>query len=99
MIQQLKGHKSVKELDVYILHQLIIPKDMQSHVQYIRGSGEPLADAFKELKNGSLNAMWLLKSAAVDDVKHVADARQIMPPKSTYFYPKILSGPLIRLFI
>jgi uncharacterized protein (DUF1015 family) len=32
----------------------------------------------------------------VEQVKAVADAHEVMPQKSTYFYPKIASGIVIR---
>ena len=40
--------------------------------------------------------LFLMNHTRVDQVKKVADAKLIMPHKSTYFYPKIMTGLLIN---
>jgi len=40
--------------------------------------------------------LFIMNNTRVDQVKRVADNKLIMPHKSTYFYPKILTGLLIN---
>lgn len=96
LLKAMVGAFVVRDLDVSILEQKIIPQEVKEYISYIRGSGKPLKEAFQELKKGKLLALWMAKAPNVFQVKAVADHHEIMPPKSTYFYPKILSGPIIR---
>jgi uncharacterized protein (DUF1015 family) len=38
----------------------------------------------------------LVPPATMDDVEQIAGNREKMPPKSTYFYPKLLSGLVLH---
>ncbi len=38
------------------------------------------------------DAVFLMRPTPVDQVRAVAAAGETMPPKSTYFYPKLLTG-------
>ena len=40
----------------------------------------------------SADAVFLMRPTPVDQVREVAAAGETMPPKSTYFYPKLLTG-------
>jgi uncharacterized protein (DUF1015 family) len=42
--------------------------------------------------DGDTDAAFLLRPTPVDQVREVAAAGETMPPKSTYFYPKLLTG-------
>jgi len=44
------------------------------------------------VERGRAQAAFLLRPPAVSDVVAVAGAGRVMPQKSTYFYPKPLSG-------
>ncbi len=50
------------------------------------------AEAARAVRTGSAAAAVLLNPPAVEDVLGVADARGVMPQKSTYFQPKVPSG-------
>jgi len=52
--------------------------------------------AFDAVRNGRAAAAVLLNSTKVQDVFAVADAGEVMPPKSTYFVPKVPSGLVVR---
>ena len=43
-----------------------------------------------------VQAVFLLAPTKVETVTHVADAHEVMPQKSTFFYPKIASGVVIN---
>lgn len=38
----------------------------------------------------------LVAPATIEDVREIAAGRETMPPKSTYFYPKLLSGLVVH---
>jgi uncharacterized protein (DUF1015 family) len=44
------------------------------------------------LGEGSYQLAFFLRAVPVSQVREVADAGENMPPKSTYFYPKLMSG-------
>lgn len=85
----------LKKLDVTVLHQFIFEKLLNiGHYEY-----EMAPDvAVERANNGSFEAVFFLNSTAIKDVKDVALAGHRMPPKSTYFYPKLLTGMVIYSF-
>src|SRR2546430_3964804 len=84
---------AVRALDVVRIETLV--------VQYILGAGtatpslaytpDPRA-AFEAVRNGRAAAAVLLNPTKVEQVFAVADAGDVMPPKSTYFAPKVPAG-------
>src|SRR5439155_1668679 len=59
----------------------------------VHGPSRAACDA---VRNGRAAAAVLLNPTKVRDVFAVADAGEVMPPKSTYFVPKVPSGLVIR---
>ncbi len=57
-------------------------------IEYAKG----IPDALSLLEDGSYDVAFILRPTPVDQVRAVAGAGEIMPPKSTYFFPKILTG-------
>ncbi len=51
--------------------------------------------AFEAVRGGAAAAV-LLNPTRVEQVLAVADAADVMPPKSTYFVPKVPSGLVLR---
>jgi uncharacterized protein (DUF1015 family) len=49
-------------------------------------------EAIDDTRKGVSDFAFLVPPTTVEEVKGVADNHLFMPPKSTYFYPKILSG-------
>jgi uncharacterized protein (DUF1015 family) len=88
---------AVRALDVARIEALV--------VQHILGAGtatpslgytaDPHA-AFDAVRRGSAAAAVLLNPTKVEQVFAVADAGEVMPPKSTYFVPKVPSGLVLR---
>ncbi|HXI63590.1 MAG TPA: DUF1015 domain-containing protein [Gemmatimonadales bacterium] len=88
---------AVRSLDVARVEALV--------VQHIFGAGtatpslaytpDPYA-AFEAVRGGRAAAAVLLNPTKVEQVFAVADAGDVMPPKSTYFVPKVPSGLVIR---
>jgi uncharacterized protein (DUF1015 family) len=83
-------------LDVSVLHGLILPAtDIVS--EQVRYTGNP-AEVWAALQNGQAKAAWLLREIPLAVIFKLAQAGYVMPPKSTYFYPKVPSGLTIHPF-
>jgi uncharacterized protein (DUF1015 family) len=50
------------------------------------------AEALRELRAGRGQALFLMNATPVAQVREVAEAGEIMPQKSTFFYPKVATG-------
>ena len=90
-------HPGRKELDVTILHSLIIEQALNmgsgdETIYYTRDAQE----AIKLVKGGAYHAALFLKPTTIRQVKRVASSGAKMPHKSTYFYPKLLTGLVIN---
>jgi len=85
----------LKNLDVTLLHKLIFEKILMiEHYEY---EMDPDA-AVERARKGSFEAVFFLNPTRLTDVRKVALAGERMPPKSTYFYPKLLTGMVIYKF-
>jgi len=87
----------VSRLDVSVLHREILqrelglePAELESE-RYLSYSRD-VATLLDRLETGAGQAAFLLRPPAVSDVVEVARAGQVMPQKSTYFFPKPASG-------
>jgi uncharacterized protein (DUF1015 family) len=49
-------------------------------------------DALQAVKSGQAQVAILLNATPVEQLRNVVQAGDIMPAKSTYFYPKLLKG-------
>jgi len=87
-------------LDVTILHTLIIEQVLGIDTKAISNT-QPVQfekdgdKALSRVAAGEFAMCFLLNATKVHEVKEVALAREIMPQKSTYFYPKLLTGLVI----
>lgn len=88
-------HPSLKGLDVIILHELIFKCLLKvSEVHYEMDA----SIARGMVKEGTYDAVFFLNPTRVEDVERVALSSMRMPPKSTYFYPKVMTGFIINSF-
>jgi len=55
-----------------------------------------LAEAVTAVKGGAAQAAFLLGRPTVQEVRDVSLAGDVMPQKSTFFFPKLLSGLVLR---
>ena len=53
-------------------------------------------EALRRVRSGEAEAAYLLRPTRIEDVFAVAKRGGVMPQKSTYFYPKLLSGLLFH---
>jgi uncharacterized protein (DUF1015 family) len=56
------------------------------------------ADAVEAVRSGEATAAFLVRAPTIDQVEAFARAGEVMPQKSTYFFPKLTSGLLIAPF-
>ncbi len=101
--------QALRELDVVVLSDLVIGdilgldyerSEHDNLVRYFADPDEALDVAVKESidKENFLPLLFLMNNTQVQQVKRVADENLIMPHKSTYFYPKILTGLLLNKY-
>ena len=57
----------------------------------------PVETEARQAAAGSAAVVVLVPAPTLDEVKAVSDAGQFMPPKSTYFAPKVPTGVVMRL--
>ena len=83
--------KRLKELDVTLLHEIIFGQllGLTGH-DFFDYTRDP-AEAVAAVDNGS-PAAFLMNPPTVADMKDIALGGEKMPQKSTFYYPKILSG-------
>ena len=88
-----------RSLDVSLLHTLavdpLIAETGRPREEVLRYTRDP-HEAFAEVRDGRASAAFFLNPTPVKSVLDVADARDLMPEKSTYFHPKLPAGLVLR---
>jgi uncharacterized protein (DUF1015 family) len=91
-----------RRLDTAVLEALVLrgalgmSEDDISHLRGLRYSNR-LADAIEQVESGGADAGFFLRATPVGQVREVAAAGESMPPKSTYFFPKVPTGLVFNL--
>jgi len=104
------GSDVLRALDVVVLSDLIIDKhlglchekcDDEDLIHYFADPDEALDQAVKESTNRDdiTPILFLMNNTPVKQVQAVADQNLFMPHKSTYFYPKVLTGLLLNKLV
>jgi uncharacterized protein (DUF1015 family) len=111
---RLKNESAIKEilpdmsdaycgLDVSVLHTLVLEKLLgidkenmanQKNLTYTRSAKE----ALEAVDFGGADCAFILNPTKVSEIRDVAAAGEKMPQKSTYFYPKLITGLVINDF-
>lgn len=85
------------ELDVVRVHKVVLESVLniseqaireQRNVEYLRDAQE----AVQRVRGGGANVAFLLNPVPIEQMTAIALAGEVMPQKSTDFYPKLLSG-------
>lgn len=88
--------QAYRELDAAILESLLLRDALgmsADDIEAKRGiSYTASADAAIAALDGDVHAAFFMRPTPVEQVRAVADAGETMPPKSTYFFPKLLTG-------
>jgi len=86
-----------RQLDVAQLHGLVLEQLLgitpeaireQTNLRYLRDAGE----AVEQVARGEADVTFLMNPVTMDQLREVAFAGEVMPQKSTDFFPKLLSG-------
>ncbi len=96
-VPSLAQSTAVRELDVARIESLVVKEILGAGtstpiVRYVADAQE----ALNLVQHGGAAVSVLLNPTKVDQVFAVADAGDVMPPKSTYFIPKVPSGLVLR---
>jgi hypothetical protein len=87
-----------RRLDVVHLHSLLLEQVLgitrqqiteQHHVRYLRSAEEALHSVQTD---SDVNVGFLMNPVSIEQVREIAFAGEVLPQKSTDFYPKLLSG-------
>ncbi len=91
----------VKDLDVVLLHSYFLgnvlgisveAQEKKLNIHYIQS----VAECENEMVNGVAQVAFVVNPTKIGQVRAVAKAGQTMPQKSTFFYPKLLSGLVLN---
>ena len=86
-----------QSLDVVQLHKVLLEGVLglseesirnQQNLSYIRDA----AESMKMVRDGNANVAFLMNPCRMEQVRDIAFASEVLPQKSTDFFPKLLSG-------
>jgi len=92
---------ALRHLDVTVLTRLIFMEllgfdqqrlDDETTITY----SSKVNDAIEAVVSGGYDMSFILRPTQIEQVRQVAEAGLIMPRKSTYFYPKVLTGQVLN---
>jgi uncharacterized protein (DUF1015 family) len=98
--QDLEG--PLRDLDVELLTNVVFEhilgldnnwRDQTHTIKYVSDGSQVIDD----VRTGKSKVGFLLNPTRIEQVQAVAEAGLIMPRKTTYFYPKVLTGLTINL--
>ncbi|MGA2886629.1 MAG: DUF1015 domain-containing protein [Terracidiphilus sp.] len=86
-----------RQLDLSCLHSIVLDRLLgldaekvreQTNLRYLRDAGE----AVEQVRRGEADVAFLTNPVSMEQLREVAFAGDVMPQKSTDFFPKLLSG-------
>jgi uncharacterized protein (DUF1015 family) len=86
-----------RQLDLSNLHTIVLERLLgldaekvreQTNLRYLRDAGE----AVEQVRRGEADVAFLTNPVTMEQLREVAFAGEVMPQKSTDFFPKLLSG-------
>jgi uncharacterized protein (DUF1015 family) len=89
-----------RELDTGVLEALLLKRALglsDDDISHFNGLfyARDTAEALEMVRSGEYEAAFLMRPTPVEQVREVAAEGENMPPKSTFFYPKLLTGLLL----
>jgi uncharacterized protein (DUF1015 family) len=91
-----------RALDTAVLEALVLQgalgmsEDDISHLHGLEYARDT-AQARERVESGAAQAAFFMRGTPVSQVRDVAATGESMPPKSTYFFPKVLTGMVFNL--
>ncbi len=86
-----------RQLDLSCLHSIVLDRLLgldaekvreQTNIRYLRDA----AEAVEQVRRGEADVAFLTNPVSMEQLREVAFAGDVMPQKSTDFFPKLLSG-------
>jgi uncharacterized protein (DUF1015 family) len=86
-----------QSLDVVQLHKCLLEEVLgiseqairdQANITYVRDA----AEALSSVRAAQANVAFLMNAAKIHQIRDIAFSGEVLPQKSTDFYPKLLSG-------
>jgi uncharacterized protein (DUF1015 family) len=96
------GHsEAYRRLDTGVLETLLLKGALglsDEDISHFNGLfyARDTAEALALVQSGEYDAAFLMRPTPVAQVREIAAAGENMPPKSTYFFPKLLTGLLFN---
>ncbi|HEX2397432.1 MAG TPA: DUF1015 domain-containing protein [Solirubrobacteraceae bacterium] len=86
-----------RRLDTAVLEALVLKGALgmtEADIAHLNGLGYSVdaSEALRLLDEGAFDAGFFMRPTPVAQVREVAAAGETMPPKSTFFYPKLATG-------
>ena len=100
-LRENNAQSALEKLDVSVLHGQILEQELGidadklaagAHVGYTIHA----AEAIEKVESGAAQAAFLMRATPAKQVAQVAASGDKMPQKSTYFYPKLMTGLVLR---
>lgn len=97
-------HASYRDLDVSILHTLLLEGilgigEKQLSAQENLTYTHSIQEGVKEVEEGRQQMAFFMLPTTIQQIQSVSLAGEKMPQKSTYFYPKLLTGLVFNKFL
>ncbi|PCJ23185.1 MAG: hypothetical protein COA96_12475 [SAR86 cluster bacterium] len=103
LVSGIQDDDPVKSLDVSILQDIvftpllgIIDQRVDTRVDFVGGI-RGLKELEKRVDSGDWKAAFALYPTSIESLMAIADAGEVMPPKSTWFEPKLKSGLIVHM--
>jgi uncharacterized protein (DUF1015 family) len=93
--------EAYRHLDTGILEALVLKGALQlsaEDILHLNGLGyaRNIPEAVSLVQSHAYDAAFIMRPTPVEQVRQIAAAGEHMPPKSTYFFPKLLTGLLFN---
>ena len=94
-------HPSLRKLDVIVLSRLILQKTLGFTKADLDNDGifqynSSITSSISLVDSGDCEIAFLLNPTKIEQVQEIARESLVMPRKSTYFYPKVLTGMVLN---
>jgi uncharacterized protein (DUF1015 family) len=93
--------EAYRHLDTGVLEALLLKRPLalnDEDISHLRGLfyARSTEEALRLVRTGDYDAAFFMRPTPVAQVRDVAAAAENMPPKSTFFFPKLLTGLLLN---
>ena len=94
--------QAYRDLDTAVLEALVLEGALgmtEDDISHFRGLGysKSLDEARGKVESGEVDAAFFMRATPVQQVQEVAAEGESMPPKSTFFFPKVPTGLVFNL--